>query len=165
MVNQIDRMTGPFRSRWGIRLDKLEPYHQKILLENPLLEERSKNDMFLLILFRMADRSRSHKRSHKLYCNPYRESFTKYKDVLEDSKYIDWKCAITGKPIKSEIGNFEPNNFLCKECIPEYGNRKRTVDKRIIQNSLEFREHCKKILLQQQKLHLKNVKKSSQADL
>lgn len=165
MIYQLERGSGPVKRKWGIRFTNLEPHHQRILLDNPLIQDRSKSDQFVLILFRMADLDKSNKQNRKIYYNPYKDSVDKYRDILKHSRQIEWKCAITGKKIMSELGNFEPNNFLADECKEEFGNKSKIIDQRIIESSLNFRKHCKKLLMQQQKLYLKNVKMSSQADL
>ena len=69
---KIVRKGGPYKRKFGIVLKHLKPYHQRILIDNPLIEEDSDDDQFLQILFRLADIDKSKKTDRKFYYNPYK---------------------------------------------------------------------------------------------
>lgn len=160
-VPKITRKSGPYKRKFGILLENLKPYQQKILFDNPLIKESSEDDQFMQILFRLADMDISKKTERKIYYNPYKDIISDYKQIESDSRYIDWNCAICKASIKSKMSEFDIDNFLCKDCHDSHGshNKVTTVDVRIVESSFKFRKHCRKNLLKEQRSYMNYIGK------
>lgn len=157
--NKFIRQTGPFKSKYGIRLDSIEPHQKKILLENELIkDDLISDDQFVSILFKIAEMEQSQKNTRKLFLNPYNNKITTYEKVIEQSKIIDWSCAICKKSISSEIANFSIDNFTCKKCKNVHNSTNKSIDPRIVDSSFEFHSVCRKKLIKEQKKFLKYIK-------
>lgn len=160
MSVKIERVWGGKKKRkYGIILENIDPWYQKVLFENPLIKEDLKtDDQFVQVLFKIAEMERAHKVKDKLYYNPYIEEITYYDDIIEHSKLIDWNCAICNVDIKSEIGNFKMDNFICSKCKNAHNSTNKRIDPRIVESSFEFHKYCRKQLIKDQKRFLKYVK-------
>lgn len=158
---KIIRKGGPYKTRFGIRIEDLKPFQRKILYDHPLLSVSARDDQFLLILFRLADMDISKKTNRKIYYNHYADTITEYDQLLTDSNYIDWTCAICNDAIKSEMSEFNIDNLLCNTCKETHGsiNKSTTVDSRIVEHSIKFRKFCRSFLMKQQKSFIKYVNK------
>lgn len=156
---KIIRKSGPYKTRFGILLENLKPYQKNILLDNPLLKDSAKSDQFVLILFKLANIEINKKNTRKLFFNPYKNTISNYKQIEKDSKLIDWHCAICNDNIKSEISEFYLENFLCNKCKKTHSTKSKFIDARILENSIKFRKHCKKILLKEQRKFINYIKK------
>ena len=88
---------------------------------------------------------------------------TKIEKLEENYNTIDWICALSGKPIRAKIDNFDLENFV----HPEYHDALLApmVDSRILKSSVEFRKHVKKLLLNKQREFLYHARKNSKIDL
>lgn len=158
-IPKIIRKAGPNRRKYGILLDGLDPWYQRVLFDNPLIKEELKvDDQFVQVLFKIADMERSHKRKHKMYYNPYTEEITDYSEVLEQSLLIDWNCAICRTSIQSEVANFKIANFICNKCKKSHNKTNKRIDPRIVDSSSEFHKFCRDQLIREQKRFLKYVK-------
>ena len=154
----IQRTGGPYpRNRYGIRYDSISKQQRRLLLEHPIIKDRAQDDQFLQIIFELC-RHRHVDRFDKLYYDWSTEEFVKL-DVLKESyDTIDWKCALSDRDIRSNINNFNAENFV----HPEYWDTlSGGVDSRIWESSVRFQKHVKKLLLNQQKEFLKLVRKNS----
>jgi hypothetical protein len=154
----IQRTGGPYpRNRYGIRYDSISKQQRRLLLEHPIIKDRAQDDQFLQIVFELC-RHRHVDRFDKLYYDWSTEEFVKL-DVLKESyDTIDWKCALSDRDIRSNINNFNAENFV----HPEYWDTlSGGVDSRIWESSVRFQKHVKKLLLNQQKEFLKLVRKNS----
>jgi len=154
----IRRTGGPYpRNRYGIRYDSISKQQRRLLLEHPIIKDRAQDDQFLQIVFELC-RHRHVDRFDKLYYDWSTEEFVKL-DVLKESyDTIDWKCALSDRDIRSNINNFNAENFV----HPEYWDTlSGGVDSRIWESSVRFQKHVKKLLLNQQKEFLKLVRKNS----
>jgi len=158
---KIIRKSGPFKRKYGILLENLKPYQKKLLFDNPLISESAEDDQFVLILFKLADIDISKKTDRKIYYNPYKDIVSDYKQIETDSKYIDWHCSICKSNILSRISEFDIDNFLCNECHDSHGshNKVTSVDSRIVDGSIKFRKHCRKMLLKQQRSFMSYINK------
>lgn len=157
----IVRKMGPYKRKWGILLSTLKPYQIKLLFDNPLISKSSADDQFLQIIFRLADMDICKKTNRKIYYNHYNDIVSDYDQILHDSQYIEWSCAICKVFIKSKISEFDIDNLICKECHKTHGshNKFTTIDSRIVEHSIKFRKHCRSLLIKQQKGFMKYVNK------
>jgi hypothetical protein len=145
---------------YSIRLKELKPYQIRFLEDNPLIREHAKHDdRYVQVLFKILEYEIHHKDHLKLYYNVYTDRVSSYEEILEDSKRINWMCSICRCDIKSEMGNFNVDNFLCDTCNKSHGNSTDIIDDRILESSVQFRKYCQDILIGQQKSYIKYIKK------
>jgi hypothetical protein len=163
MVEIRRQKRGRARTRFEILLSSLKPRHQRILLENPIIERNSKNDRFLLCLFRMEDDRISVSHLKRPYIDKKNNSITTYFDHRRSSKFIDWNCAYCKREIKSEIHNYESKNFTCSKCFDYFVKNSKFVNQRLIDESLRFTEHHKKMIREDQKKFLKYIKRNDES--
>jgi hypothetical protein len=83
----------------------------------------------------------------------------KGEELEESYDTIDWTCALSGEPIRSNINNFNVENFVHPDYHDTLGGK--TVDGRILKSSVAFQQHVKKLLLNQQKEFLNIARKNS----
>ena len=141
-----------------IKYKCLKPYQINFFKENKLVKRNAiEDDRFLQIVLRILEYETHYKDHLKLYYNNYTKRVSSYEEILEDAKMLEWQCCICDCEIKSEIGNFETSNFLCKDCFKAYGKQKM-VDERIVDSSVGFRLFCQQVLLKQQSGHMKYLK-------
>ena len=154
----ILRTGGPYpRNRYGVRYDSISKQQRRLLLEHPIIKDRAQDDQFLQIVFELC-RHRHVDRFDKLYYDWSTSTFVKMDELKESYDTIDWKCALSGREIRSNINNFSAENFV----HPEYHDTlSGNVDSRIWESSVLFQKHIKKLLLNQQKEFLKIVRKNS----
>jgi hypothetical protein len=156
---EIKRTGGPYpRNRYGVCYEGLSRQQRRLLLENPLLKERAQDDQFLQILFEVS-RYTNRTSKNKYYYDWSTGDFMKMEDLQENYDTIDWTCALSGEPIRSNINNFSPENFVHPSYHDTLGGN--VVDARIVKSSIEFQQHIKKLLLNQQEEFLKLVRKNS----
>ena len=145
---------------YSIILKELKPYQIRFLEDNPLIREHAKHDdRYVQVLFKILEYEIHHKDHLKLYYNVYTDRVSSYEEILEDSKRINWMCSICRCDIKSEMGNFNVDNFLCDTCNKSHGNSTDIIDDRILESSVQFRKYCQDILIGQQKSYIKYIKK------
>jgi hypothetical protein len=156
---EIKRTGGPYpRNRYGVCYEGLSRQQRRLLLENPLIKERAQDDQFLQILFEVS-RYTNRTSKNKYYYDWSTGDFMKMEDLQENYDTIDWTCALSGEPIRSNINNFSPENFVHPSYHDTLGGN--VVDARIVKSSIEFQQHIKKLLLNQQEEFLKLVRKNS----
>jgi len=156
---QIKRTGGPSpRNRYGVCYEGLSRQQRRLLLENPLLKDRVQDDQFLQILFEVS-MYRNQTSRNKYYYDRSTNEFMKMDKLHESYDIVDWTCALSGEPIRSSINNFNVENFV----HPEYHDTLSgsSIDGRILQSSLAFQEHIKKLLLNQQKEFINLARKNS----
>ena len=159
-INRTDRLYT--QSRYGISFQDLTRYQKRLLIENPIIKDRSLDDNFLYSIFKIFQKS-THTSPIKIYWDNTTDDFVNIEKLKENYSTIDWACALSGKPIKAKIDNFDLENFV----HPEYHDALLApmVDSRILKSSIEFRKHIKKLLLNQQKEFLYHARKNSKINL
>jgi hypothetical protein len=156
---EIKRTGGAYpRNRYGVCYTGLSIQQKRLLLENPILKERAQSDQFLHILFEVC-RSRHNQHKNKYYYDRSTEEFVQLEELKESYDTIDWTCAISGEPIRSNINDFSVTNFV----HPDYHDTlsETIIDSRILASSLKFQQHIKKLLLDQQKEFINLARKNS----
>ena len=159
----IKRTGGPNpMNRYGVCYTGLSKQQKRLLLENPIIKERAQSDQFLQIIFEVC-RFRKEDRHNKFYWDCSTEEFLKLEELKENYDTIDWNCALSGEAIRSNINNFDVKNFV----HPDYWETlsDKHVDQRILESSIRFRKHIKKLLLNQQKEFLNLARKNSNKKL
>jgi len=157
---KIKRTGGPYpRNRYGVRYDSISKQQRRLLLEHPIIKERAQDDQFLQIIFELC-RHRHVDRFDKLYYDWSTDEFVKMEELKESYDTIDWECALSEKPIRSNINDFSVENFVHPEYHDTLGGN---IDSRIMESSVRFQKHVKKLLLNQQKEFLKLVRKNSKS--
>jgi len=140
---RIERCTdGVAYSKHGIKTKHLLPYQLEIL-NNAYIKDKSKDDQFLYILFKIAYDETKYK-VERIIVNPFDSTLIPLANLKEASLLMDWNCAICHTDIQSVALNFNRTNFLCKECTPTHS--KSIVDERIVDSSKKFREYCQHTL-------------------
>ncbi len=130
---------------------------KSFLFDNDHLKFVSRKKESIAAIFYIFYQEQLRKDDRAALHNPFVGSFTNRYQLQKDSQLIDWNCAICKDDIKSSMIDFSPENFLCSTCEEAHSGAKK-IDSRIKQNSLDFTEHCKKILKMEQKDFLKFVK-------
>jgi hypothetical protein len=143
---------GRRHTKYGYRKKDLKPYQIDYFDKHKLVRKHVMRDKrYTQILLRIIEYEHLFKDHLKLYYNNYTHRVSSYDEIMEDSKMFDWKCCICECELKCEIANFEINNFLCETCSHSYGNPETSVDSRILESSVKFRQYCQMILLDNQK--------------
>jgi hypothetical protein len=156
---KIQRTNGPYpRNRYGVRYDSITKQQRRLLLEHPIIAERAQSDQFLHIIFEVC-RHRHVDRFDKFYYDWSTDSFMKIEELKESYDLIEWECAISGRPIQSNISDFSPKNFIHEDYFDILDGP--MIDGRIVESSVRFQKHVKKLLLNQQKEFLKYARKNS----
>jgi hypothetical protein len=152
---------GWYSRRHGILLENLPPSKQKFLLDNAYLKWIKPDPQTYEIIFKIIDRKDHEKNTNKSIWNPFRETFTTLKELELDSDIIDWNCSICNVEIKSRMDSKKIENFVCKKCQKSHNSTNKKVDNRIIESSIKFNKHCKRLLKKEQREFLSYIKKSS----
>ena len=155
----IKRTGGAYpRNRYGVCYEGLSLQQRRLLLENPVLKERAQSDQFLHIIFEVC-RSRHVQHKDKYYYDWSTDEFMQIEELKESYDTVDWTCALSGEPIRSNINNFDVKNFVHSDYWDTLSES--SVDGRILESSLKFRDHIKKLLLNQQKEFINLARKNS----
>jgi hypothetical protein len=152
---------GWYRRRHGILLENLPPSKQKFLLENDYLKWLNPDPQTYEIIFKIIDMNEYEKVINKPLWNPFKETFTTLKELTLDSNILDWSCAICNADIKSRMDSKKVENFVCKNCKESHNSTNKFIDTRIIESSVKFNKHCKKLLKREQTEFLTYTRKSS----
>ena len=152
---------GRAKTRFGILLSPLKPRHRKILLDNPILKKNSTDDRFLNCIFSLEDSKMRVSHNIRPYMNRKDRSVSTYMRSKEINRFLDWSCAYCKVEIKSEINNYEPENFVCEKCYNYYIKNSKFVNERIIESSIRFTDLYKRELKKEQLKFLKYIRKNA----
>lgn len=145
----IERVTTPNpANRYGIVLKNLNKAQKRLLVFHRTIADKAQDDQCIQILF---DIYGTHNDSDKIrvYYDRTTDSFVKKEEIIESYNTVDWKCAVSGRPIKAKFMEFNMENFIHEEFLDVL--KAPMVDSRILKSTIEFRKYCQNILLQQQK--------------
>lgn len=155
----IKRTGGRYPSnRYGVRFDSISKQQRRLLLEHPVIKDRAQDDQFLQIIFELC-RPKNSSINHKFYYDVSTKTFVKIDELKDNYNKINWKCAFSGRNIKSKIDDFSQTNFVHSDYHSDLNTE--MVDGRIVKSSIEFRNEAKKVLLKQQKDFIKMARKNS----
>lgn len=150
-------------NRYGIRLKPLQKRYRRFLIENRNIKKWSDNDQFVHCVLRMQKVSTKDSISYKTYFDWNSKKPVDIKGLILSANTIDWKCAISGKPIKAKFMNFDLKNFI----HPEYYDvlNAPMIDSRILKASFDFRRKCKELLLKERQEFLDLAKKNAKRNI
>ena len=147
------------RGRHGVAFRSIAKWQKRFLLEHNNIRRFGKNEQALKILLGLY-RSGNNSLKNKLFYDWTEGDMKLIDGVQETYDTLDWTCAISGKPIKSRMGEFEAKNFV----HPEYWDTlcsSLPVNQSIVKSSLAFRQKCQELLLNEQKELMKLFKKNA----
>lgn len=135
------------RGKHGISFKGLSKSHKRFLIDHQNLKRYAENPGVMAALFAI-HKPINNGLKEKLFYDRRDDSLKKIDGIVNSYSTIDWKCAISGRPIKSRMSDFSPKNFV----HPDYWDTLTSnVSENIIRNSIEFRKKCEKLLLNEQK--------------
>lgn len=144
------------KGKHGIAFKGLSKSHKRFLLNHQNLKRYSSNPGVMAALFAI-HKPTNNGIKEKLFLDQRDKSLKKIDGIRRSYATVDWKCAISNRPIKSRMNNFSPQNFV----HPDYWDTlSGNVSENIVRSSIEFRQKCEKLLLNQQK-ELMQIFKSS----
>jgi len=164
MVKIIRQNRGKARTRFGILLKNLEPRYQRVLLKNPVISKNSTDDRFIQCLFKIEDSRIKVSHLYRPYINPETREISTYSHVKDIYKILDWNCAYCKGPIKSRIDNFKVDNFTCKKCYTYYVKDSKSVSQSVLESMVNFTDHYKKLLKENQRKFLKYIRKNEKTN-
>ena len=153
---------GWYKRRHGILLENLPPLKQLLILENDYFRFLSDDVQALEVIFRIEDLNDHERNLKKLYWNSFQEDFTTLKEIMQDSGYVEWYCAICKSDINAKMLYKKVENLVCHKCAKVHNSKNTIIDQRIIESSSKFVKHCKKLLKGEQKEFLSYAKKSAE---
>ena len=160
MINIKRQNKGRTPTKWGISLKGMAPRYQKILKENKIFRLYSDDTRFILSIFKIEDSNIKVSHNKRPFINPETKGVSPYSNVVNDYKIINWECAYCKTPIKSKIDNYKADNFTCKKCFDYYIKDTKIYNSRIVEASLEFTTHCRRLMLDNQKKFIKYIKRN-----
>jgi hypothetical protein len=164
MVNIKRQNRGKARTRFGILLKNLAPRYQRVLLKNPVISKNSLDDRFIQCLFRIEDSKIKVSHLYRPFVNPETREVSTYSKVKDTYKILDWTCCFCKTEIKSRTDNFKPDNFTCKKCYTYYVKDVNRVSPSILESMVNFTDHYKKLLKENQRKFLKYIRKNEKTD-
>lgn len=151
---------GWYRRKHGILLENLPQLKQKLILDSGHMKWLNADVHAVEVIFKIEDQNDHERLLHKIYWNPYIEDFTELKEVEKSADLIDWHCAICNTDIKSRWDYTKVENLVCVKCSEAHNSKNKVVDHRIIESSVKFTKHCKKLLKTEQREFMSYTKKS-----
>ena len=145
-------------SRHGIVIKNLKPSHINALEKYPYIKESCKDDNFVKILFNLVDKENHEKNKKKFFIDPTDQKIKDKNKLLDEIRIIPWKCSFCDEEIKSRIEDFSIANFCCSSCYEIYTDDGKKVSELILNNSVEFTDHCKRLINKDRKTFLKYIK-------
>jgi len=152
---------GWYRRRHGILLENLPPLKKKLLIDHDHMKWLNSDVQAFEVIFKVEDHNDHERKTRKVFWNPFRETFTKIKQIEKDSNLVDWNCAICKEPIKSRMSFKKIENFVCNKCRESHNSKNKQIDQRIIDSTNKFMKHCKGLLRREQREFINYAKKSS----
>jgi hypothetical protein len=154
---------GWYHRKHDILLENLPEGKQRILIENDFMKWLDADTQAVEIIFRIEDMNDFERCYDKLLWNPYKETFTTLQELERDSNILPWSCAICNTDIMTRIDSKKIENFVCKKCSESHNSKNNAVDERIIESSIKFTKHCKKLLKKEQREFISYVRQSAKA--
>jgi len=146
-------------TRQGIFIKGLKPTEIEALEKYPFIKDPCKDDIFVRMLFNLVDRENKEKSKYKFYLDPTDGAIKDKYRFIDEIRIIPWKCSFCNTKIKSRIEDFSIKNFCCKKCYDRYTDDGKVVSELILNNSVEFTEHCKTLINKDRKQFIKYISK------
>tara|TARA_R110000772_G_scaffold65904_2_gene147074 strand:- start:2630 stop:3136 length:507 start_codon:yes stop_codon:yes gene_type:complete len=133
--------------RHRVAFKGLAKSYRRFLMDHKNLKNYTGDYTVMSILFGL-HQSNTKSIKFKWFYDWRTKSLKKIDPLKESYNTIKWKCAISGRPIKSNMDDFSPKNFVHPEYWDTLGS---SVDMSIVESSVKFRIECQKLLLNEQK--------------
>jgi len=135
------------KGKHGISFKGLSKSHKRFLIDHQMLKRYVNNPGVTAALFAI-HKPINHGLKEKLFYDRRDGSLKKIDGIFKSYSTVDWECAISRRPIKSRMNDFSPQNFV----HPDYWDTlSGGISESIVKSSIEFRQKCEKLLLNQQK--------------
>ena len=144
-------------TKHGIVLKGLKPAYQEVLKKYEFIKDYCIDDNFLHILFNLVDKENVHKNKSKYLIDPTDNKVKDRKTLNEEIKIVPWKCSFCKSNIRSQMEDFSTRNFTCENCYAVYVKDKKIISQLVLENSVEFTEHCRRLINQDRKAFLKYI--------
>jgi len=150
-------------ARFGIVLKYLPKSFRQFLIRHKNMYRWAESDQFVECALKLQRPKIKNSSAIKIYWDRSEMTAVDKETLVNNYNQIDWKCAISGKPIKSKFMNFDLQNFI----HPEYYDilSAPMVDSRILKSSIEFRKKCKELLLSERQEFLNMARKNARKKL
>lgn len=146
-----------FVGRFGVSFKTLVKSQKRFLMDHHNIKYVVQDEQVLKAIMGIYRGSNDSSKTKLFY--DWREGDLKVgNDLNESYSMMDWKCALSGLPIKSKMGEFDAKNFV----HPKYWDAlEGSINQSVLKSSLEFRQKCQELLLNQQKELMKVFKKNA----
>jgi hypothetical protein len=144
-------------TKHGIVLKGLKPAYKEVLKKYEFIKDHCGDDNFVNLLFSLTDRENTYKNKSKYFIDPTDGEVKDRKKLKDEIKIVPWKCAYCEKDIKSRMEDFSTKNFTCKKCYETYVKDEKKISQLVLENSVEFTEHCKRLINTDRKTFLKYI--------
>ena len=145
-------------TRHGIVIKGLKPSYINALEKYKFINESCKDDNFVNILFNLVDKENHEKNKSKFFIDPTDGEVKDKNKLLDEIRIIPWNCSYCNTKIKSRIEDFSISNFCCDSCYEIYTESGKKVSELVLNNSVAFTEHCKRLINKDRKTFLKYIK-------
>ena len=142
-----------------VDLDKLPKVWRRFMLDHPNVYHFMNDEQKLKAVMGLFRGSNDSSRN-KLFYDWRQGDMKSFTDLQESYSEVDWVCALSGRPIKSKMGEFDAKNFV----HPEYWDTLNDkIDQRVVRSSILFRQKCEELLRDQQKELMTIFKRNSRS--
>ncbi len=148
---------GKTPTKHGIILKDLKPRYVNTLKKYEFIKDDCADDNFVHILFSLIDRETTYKNKSKYFIDPTDGEVKDRRVLLEEIKNIPWNCSFCEKDILSRMENFKIKNFVCEDCYEIYAKDEKKVSQLVLENAVNFTEHCKRLINKDRKTFLKYI--------
>ena len=145
-------------TRHGILIKGLKPSYIGALEKYPFIKESCEDDNFVKILFNLVDKENHEKNKSKFFIDPTDGEIKDKNKLLDEIRIIPWVCSYCKTKINSRIEDFSISNFCCDTCYETYTDNGKKVSELVLNNSVEFTNHCKHLINKDRKTFLKYIK-------
>jgi len=144
-------------TRSGIKIKDLKPTHIEALVRYPLIKKHYEDDTFVKALFMLIDKENREKNKSKFFIDPTDNKIKDKLRLLDEIRIIPWICSFCKTDIKSRMEDFKISNFCCDSCYETYTDDGKKVSELILNNSVAFTDHCKRLINRDRKTFLKYI--------
>lgn len=145
------------KGRHGVAFSTLSKSQRRFLLEHHNLKEFASDPQRLLAVMGLY-RGSNNTLKTKLFYDRKQNDLKLLPNLQQSYDMVDWTCAISGRPIKSKMGDFSAKNFVHPEFWDTIQN---SISQEVLKSSIAFRQKCQQLLLNEQKELMKVFKKNA----
>jgi len=144
-------------TKHGIVLKGLKPTYKETLRKYEFIKDHCDDNQFLYLLFDLVDKENLQKNKSKYFIDPTDGEVKDRKNLNEEIKIVPWKCSYCENAIKSKMDDFSNKNFTCKKCYKAYVKDEKRISQLVLENSVDFTDHCKRLINKDRKTFLKYI--------